>query len=158
MSCITNKLEKIVCEYKIDVPLRLATEFNRLHTPPRGTASFSDTVLRCGVHLPLHPYIKSIVDYYGVVSFQLTPNIYRYMVGLYILYHKLGLESPIPEEFAWFYQVKSNSSDFGFFYASKWSNQAIKTVHRVCNNIGKWKNLFFHFDYVDNGFFQNLGR
>ncbi|PON76681.1 hypothetical protein PanWU01x14_033670, partial [Parasponia andersonii] len=80
-------------------------------------------VLKCGVHLPLHPYIKSIIDYYGVVPFQLTPNTYRYMVGLYILYHKLGLETtPSPEEFAWFYQVKSNPSDLGFFYASKWSN------------------------------------
>ncbi|PON62974.1 hypothetical protein PanWU01x14_134210 [Parasponia andersonii] len=77
------------------------------------------------------------------------------MVGLYILYYKLGLENSSPEEFAWFYQVKSNPSDFGFFYASKWSNQAIKTIYGVRNNMGKWKNPFFHFDYAANGFFQN---
>lgn len=157
-SISTNKLEKIIRVYNINTLLRIPTEFNRPHTPPRGTASFSEAVLRCGVHLPLHPYIKSIVDYYGVVPYQLTPNTYRYMVGLYILYHKLSLGNPTPEEFAWFYQVKSNPSDFGFFYASKWSNQAIKTIHGVRNNMGKWKNPFFHFDYADNGFFQNPGR
>ena len=99
--CIsTNKLEKIICIYNINIPLRIPTEFNRPHTPPRGTASFSEAVLRCGVHLPLHPYIKSIVDYYGIVPYQLTPNTYKYIVGLYILYHKLSLGSPTPEEFA----------------------------------------------------------
>ncbi|PON52242.1 hypothetical protein PanWU01x14_210840 [Parasponia andersonii] len=154
-SCTSNKLKKIASSYKIAIPLRLPMEFNRPHTPPRGLASFSEAVLKCGVHLPLHPYIKSIIDYYGVVPFQLTPNTYRYMVGLYILYYKLGLETPSPEEFAWFYQVKSNPSDFGFFYASKWSNQAIKTIYGVRNNMGKWKNPFFHFDYAANGFFQN---
>ncbi|PON72087.1 hypothetical protein PanWU01x14_069290, partial [Parasponia andersonii] len=127
-SCTSNKLSEIASSYKIAIPLRLPMEFNRPHTPPRGLTSFSEVVLKCGVHLPLHPYIKSIIDYYEVVPFQLTPNTYRYMVGLYILYHKLGLETPSPEEFAWFYQVKSNPSDLGFFYASKWSNQAIKTI------------------------------
>ncbi|PON48309.1 hypothetical protein PanWU01x14_238380 [Parasponia andersonii] len=154
-SCTANKLRKIASSYKIAIPLRLPMEFNRPHTPPRKLASFSEAVLKCGVHLPLHPYIKSIIDYYGVVPFQLTPNTYRYMVGLYILYHKLGLETPSPEEFAWFYQVKSNPSDFGFFYTSKWSNQAIKTIYGVRNNMGNWKNPFFHFDYAANGFFQN---
>ncbi|PON48936.1 hypothetical protein PanWU01x14_233370, partial [Parasponia andersonii] len=117
-----NKLSKIMCNYKIAILLRLPIEFNRPHILLRGIASFSEAVLKCGVHLPLHPCIKSIIDYYGVVPFQLTPNIYRYMVGLYILYHKLGLDSPSLEEFAWFYQVKSNPSDLGFFFASKWSN------------------------------------
>ncbi|PON71699.1 hypothetical protein PanWU01x14_071540 [Parasponia andersonii] len=157
-SCTSNKLRKIASSYKISIPMRLPMEFNRPHTPPRGLASFSEAVLKCGVHLPLHPYIQSVIDYYGVVPFQLTPNTYRYIVGLYILYHKLGLETPSPEEFAWFYQVKSNPSDFGFFYASKWSNQAIKTIYGVRNNMGKWKNPFFHFEYAANGFFQNPGR
>ncbi|PON63506.1 hypothetical protein PanWU01x14_131700 [Parasponia andersonii] len=136
-SCTTKKLEKIVRDYKIDVPLRLPTEFNWPHTSPHGTTSFLDAVLRCGIHLPLHLYIKLVVNYYGVVPFQLTPNTYRYIVGLYILYHGLGLGSLIPEEFAWFYQVKSNSSDFGVFYMSKWSNHAIKTIYEVRNNMGK---------------------
>ncbi|PON68763.1 hypothetical protein PanWU01x14_093690 [Parasponia andersonii] len=28
-------------------------------------------------------------------------------------------------------------------------------IYGVCNNMGKWKNPFFHFDYAANGFFQN---
>ncbi|PON79277.1 hypothetical protein PanWU01x14_013930, partial [Parasponia andersonii] len=113
-SCTANKLRKIASSYKIAIPLHLPMEFNRPHTPPHKLASFSEAVLKCGVHLPLHPYIKSIIDYYGVVPFQLTPNTYRYM-----------------------------------------SNQAIKTIYGVRNNMGKWKNPFFHFDYAANGFFQN---
>ncbi|PON58623.1 hypothetical protein PanWU01x14_165130 [Parasponia andersonii] len=99
-SCIMNRLSKIMCNYKIVIPLRLSMEFNRPYTPPHRIAPFSEADLKCGVHLPLHPYIKSIVDYYGAVIFQLSPNTYRYMVSLYILYHKLGLENPTPEEFA----------------------------------------------------------
>ncbi|PON65586.1 hypothetical protein PanWU01x14_115980, partial [Parasponia andersonii] len=55
-------------------------EFNRPHTPSRGLASFSEAVLKCDIHLLLHPYIKSIIYYYEIVPFQLTPNTYRYMV------------------------------------------------------------------------------
>ncbi|PON43324.1 hypothetical protein PanWU01x14_275220, partial [Parasponia andersonii] len=51
-SCTSNKLRKIASSYKISIPMRLPMEFNRPHTPPRGLASFSEAVLKCGVHLP----------------------------------------------------------------------------------------------------------
>ncbi|PON44694.1 hypothetical protein PanWU01x14_264770 [Parasponia andersonii] len=61
-------------------PLSSSHGVHRPHTLPSGIASFSEAVLKSGVHLPLHPYIKSIVDYYRVIPFQLTLNTYRYMV------------------------------------------------------------------------------
>ncbi|PON95784.1 hypothetical protein TorRG33x02_083070, partial [Trema orientale] len=48
-SCTTNKLDKIVQDYDIGVPLRLSTELNQPHTPPHCNASFSDAILRCDV-------------------------------------------------------------------------------------------------------------
>ncbi|PON42863.1 hypothetical protein PanWU01x14_278410 [Parasponia andersonii] len=100
MSCIMNKLEKIVRDYDIDGLLHLSMKFNRPHTSFYRNASFSDAILRCSVYLPLHLYIKSVVDYYSVVPFQLTLNTYRYMVCLYIIYYILGSGIPTPKEFA----------------------------------------------------------
>ncbi|PON61338.1 hypothetical protein PanWU01x14_147150, partial [Parasponia andersonii] len=51
MSCTTNRLSKIICNYKIVLPLYVPMEFNRPHTLHRGIASFSEEVLKCGVHL-----------------------------------------------------------------------------------------------------------
>ncbi|PON41410.1 hypothetical protein PanWU01x14_290040 [Parasponia andersonii] len=155
-------------------------EFNRPHTPPRGLASFSEVVLKCGLETPSPEefawfyQVKSNPSDLGFFyaskwSNQAIKMIYevRNNMGKWKnpffhfdyaangFFQNPGLETPSPEEFAWFYQVKSNPSDLGFFYASKWLNQAIKTIYGVRNNMGKWKNSFFHFDYAANGFFQN---
>ncbi|PON51293.1 hypothetical protein PanWU01x14_217620 [Parasponia andersonii] len=106
-SCTSNKLRKIASSYNIAIPLRLPMEFNRPHTPSHGLASFSEVVLKCGMHLPLYPYIKSIVDYYGVVPFQLTPNTYRYMIigidpdSLGISSQEYKINDLLVEEFNW---------------------------------------------------------
>ncbi|PON68689.1 hypothetical protein PanWU01x14_092960 [Parasponia andersonii] len=89
-----------------------------------------------------------------------TPNKLRKIVSSY----KIAIPLRLPMEFnrphtpprglASFSEAVLKC-DLGFFYASKWSNQAIKTIYGVRNNMGKWKNPFFHFDYAANGFFQN---
>ena len=47
------------------------------------------------------------------------------------------------EEFAWFYSVKSNKNDEGFYYFSKRPAKGLHAVVRIRDNLGSWKELYF---------------
>ena len=40
----------------------------------------------------------------------------------------------------------------------KWSGSDVKTISNIRNNMGKWKDGFFHFEYPKNGFFQHASK
>ena len=42
------------------------------------------------------------------------------MIGLFVLFVERKMAPPISEEFSWFYTLKSNKGDLGFFYFAKW--------------------------------------
>ena len=41
------------------------------------------------------------------------------MIGLFGLFEEHGMGLPTADEFAWFYSVKSNKNDEGFYYFAK---------------------------------------
>ena len=50
---------------------------------------------------------------------------------------------PTAEEFAWFYSVKSNKNDEGFYYFSKRPIKGLQAVVRIRDNLGTWKEPYF---------------
>lgn len=44
--------------------------------------------LNLGVVSPLHPFIRDVFDEYTLAPIQINPNNYRFVIGLYILYHQ----------------------------------------------------------------------
>lgn len=92
--------------------------------------------------LPLHPHFIRMCEYYNLTPFQFVPNEYRYMAGMYILYHKLGFNEPSPEEFIWFYQLKV-CSDEGYFYTSKCLINSLNGVYEIPDNMGPFEGKFF---------------
>ena len=41
------------------------------------------------------------------------------MIGLYVLLMEQKMSPPTPEEFSWFYTLKANKGDQGFYYFAK---------------------------------------
>ena len=81
------------------------------------------------------------------------------MIGLFVLFAELKMEPPIPEEFLWFYTLKSYHGNFGFYYFSKWASKDIRAVIRIKDNLNTWKDAYFY-TYEENvrGSFAELSK
>ena len=95
------------------------TDQERAHTPLTGHVTLSETYFRFGVRFPLNPFFVSVLRHYGLTIFQITPNGWAHMIGLFGLFVEQGLGPPTAKEFTWFYTVKTNKGDEGFYYFSK---------------------------------------
>ena len=66
------------------------------------------------------------------------------MIGLFGLFVKQGLGSPTVEKFAWFYSLKSNKNDEGFYYFSKRPAKGLNAIVKIRDNMGPWKESYFY--------------
>lgn len=55
--------------YRIEVDITIPDPDDKAHLPPVRQIAFSDIIMRCGVFLPLLPYFKRIITYYGIAPF-----------------------------------------------------------------------------------------
>ena len=65
------------------------------------------------------------------------------MIELFGLFVVQGMGSPMAEEFAWVYSMKSNKNDKGFYYFSKRPAKGLQAVVRIRDNLGSWKESYF---------------
>ena len=91
----------------------------------------SETFLKFGVQFPLHPYFRSILNYYNLTVFQVTPNGWAHMIRLFALFVEWKMEPPTLEEFTWFYTLKPFQSNLGFYYFSKRASKDIWVIIKI---------------------------
>ena len=103
-------------------------DMERLHTPPVGYVAFSECYLQFRVRFPLNPLFIEVLEYFGLTTFQITPNGWAYMIGLFNLFTEHGMGPPTAEEFAWFYLIKSNKN-----------NERLQAIVKIKDNLGPWK-------------------
>ena len=46
----------------------------------------SEIFLKFEVHFPLHQCFRDILNFYGLTVFQVTPNGWAHMIGLFVLF------------------------------------------------------------------------
>ena len=81
---------------------------------------FFEVAFENGLHFPLHPFIKSVLQHFNVFPDQLSPNFWGVLVGLLVVFRDKGLRVPsivLPLDF---FSVKE--SEEGFLYIAKCSN------------------------------------
>ena len=66
------------------------------------------------------------------------------MIGLFGLFTKHEMGPPTTEEFAWFYSVKSNKNDKGFYYFAKRPAKGLQAIMKIKDNLGPWKESYFY--------------
>ena len=81
-------------------------ELERPHHPPDSYVTVSETYLKFRVRFPLHPFFIEVFEYFGLTVFQITPNGWAQMIGLFGLFAEHGIGPPTTVEFAWFYSSK----------------------------------------------------
>lgn len=84
-----TRLEKLyeecprpTCSIVIPEPGERAHRFD-IRIPDRGlpNAVTSAAFFKVGVYFPLHPFMKEVLDFYGLTPLQLTPNSYRLAIS-----------------------------------------------------------------------------
>ena len=50
---------------------------------------------------------------------------------------------PTPEEILWFYTLKANKNDLGFYYFAKWATKRVQAITMIKESLGNWKDAFF---------------
>ena len=66
------------------------------------------------------------------------------MIRLFGLFAEQGLGPPTTDKFAWFYSMKSNKGDEGFYYLSKRLAKGLHAVVKIRDNMGAWKESYFY--------------
>ena len=106
-------------------------ELERSHHPLDGYITMSETYLKFGVRFPLHIFLIEVLEYFGLTIFQITPNGWAHMIGLFGLFVEHGMGPPIATEFAWFYSVKGNKNDKGFYYFAKRPSKELQAITKI---------------------------
>ena len=70
------------------------------HKPPRGHVTISKLFLKFGVRFSLNKFFRDILRFYGLTVFQVTPNGWAYMIGLYMLFVEQKMTPLTPEKFS----------------------------------------------------------
>ena len=92
----------------------------------------------------LNSFFVEVLQYFGLTVFQIMPNGWTHMIRLFGLFAEQGLGPPTTEEFAWFYSLKSNKNDEGFYYFSKRPAKGLQAVMKIKDNMGAWKESYFY--------------
>ena len=78
----------------------MPTEVHRVHKPPKGYVTISESFLKFGVRFLLNQFFRDVLCFYGLMVFQVTPNGWALMIELYVLFVEQKISPPTPKEFS----------------------------------------------------------
>ena len=78
---------------------------------------FFEVAFENGLHFPLHPFIKRVLQHFNVCPSQLLPNFWGILIGLLVFFRDKGLGVPNIALFLDLFSVKEAAE--GFLYPSK---------------------------------------
>ena len=122
---------------------RWATGDERPHLPLPGYMAISEVILKTRVFLPLHPFIDQVLEFFDIISFQLSLNSYRLIVVFYIAFLELYKTMPIVGHFAFIFGLKALAKHLGFWYLT--GRGVTAGILGLPSNVDQWKNYFFFY-------------
>ena len=101
---------------------------------------FFEAVFENGLRFPLHPFIKSVLQYFNVCSAQLSPNFWGVLVGLLVVFRDKGLGVPSIALLLYFFSMKESTE--GFLYIAKRSKAKL-IILDLPSSHKHWKERYF---------------
>lgn len=80
--------------------------------PPRGWVAVHEHQLKCGLSLPLHPWVQSILSALDIAVGQVTPNMWKQMLGTYVIWELSGNGWPTYDEILSLYRLSYSTKRF----------------------------------------------
>ena len=103
---------------------------------------FFEVAFENGLHFPLHPFIKSVMQHFNVCPSHLSPNFWGNLVGLLVIFRDSNLSIPSIALLLDFFSVKESAK--GFLYISKSSNAKLIILDLLSSH-KYWKGRYFFF-------------
>ena len=105
-----------------------------------GMVCFFEVAFDNGLHFPLHPFMKRVLQHFNICPSQLTPNGWGILVGLLASFRDKGLD--IPSLALFLYLFRPNETTEGFFYFSRRSG-APAVIFDLPSSHRSWKGRYF---------------
>ncbi|KAK0570632.1 hypothetical protein LWI29_004136 [Acer saccharum] len=86
--------------------------------PPENAVAIYGAMLSCGITLPLQPFIARFLAEAKIAPAQLTPNSYRILMCLGLMWKLKGFGSPTPREIRHFYTLRQAGNSGTYFLLS----------------------------------------
>lgn len=75
-----------------------------------------------GVGAPLHPYLKDVIEMYDVAPIQLSPNSYKLVLALFVLYSDFEFPAPTMKEVSHFFSLRKSDNGYNYLVIDKQHN------------------------------------
>ena len=100
-------------------------------------------LVRLGIGPPLHPYFRSIIEWFDIAPIQLSPNGWKLAIALYMLYRDHNNRAPTMEDLSYFFRL--GASSLGYYYLVVWkTHNSTGWSEGKTSNEKKWKEPFFY--------------
>ena len=101
---------------------------------------FFEVAFDNGLHFPLHPFMKGVLQHFNVCPSQLSPNGWGILVGLLVFFRDRGLGVHSIALFLYFFSAKETSE--GFLYFSRHSGAPL-VISDLPSSHRLWKGRYF---------------
>ena len=133
----------------VDVLLRPLKDGELATNPPHGWVAVHEHQFKCGLSFPLHPWVQNILSALGLAIAQVTPNMWKQLLGMYVIWELSGNGWPTYDEVLSLYKLSYSTKRFcsgAVTLSSRGKSVVTKlptsTVHwrsTVCLAGGRWE-------------------
>ena len=103
--------------------------------PPSGAVAIYGSMFGCGVTLPLQPFIARFLADAKIAPAQLSPNSYRILMALAVMWKSMGRRSPTPREIRHFYVLRQSGHGGTYYLQStaveSWIPEGVSNAGQV---------------------------
>jgi hypothetical protein len=150
-SMTLREIEALRVNYRIPsvVTLRPLKDGELATDPPAGWVAVHEHQFKCGLTLPLHPWVQRILSDLDLAVGQITPNMWKQLLGMYVLWDMSGNGWPTFDEVLSFYKLTYSSKRYcsgtvsmsgrGRSVVSKLPTSTVYWRNTVCLAGGKWE-------------------
>ena len=109
-----KEIDALRANYRIpsSVELRPLEDGESATDPPNGWVAVHEHQFKCGLTLPLHPWVQQILSALNVAVGQVTPNMWKQLLGMYVVWDLSGLGWPTYDEVMYSYKLAYSSKRY----------------------------------------------
>ena len=113
-SMTAKEIEMLRVNYRIpvDVTLRPLKAGELATNPPDGWVAVHEQQFKCGLTLPLHPWVQQMLSALGLAVAQVSPNMWRQLLGMFVVWEMAGNGWPTVDEVLSFYKLTYSSKRY----------------------------------------------
>lgn len=144
------------CSFPVGIQARIPGKGETILSAGSGEAAFYEAAFHAGLRFPMHPFIRRMLNFYGICSAQLSPNAWRNIISVLVIWrfsrHHLSLN-----EFRCLYTLlKGPGLESGWLFFKARPGRSI--LKGAPSNVKGWKTRFFFVSGDDWEFCPTIPR